>query len=160
MPSRYEDVPDDVAKFVRETIDKFFSELINVKLKVLFDTRKRMSKGKPVIGRIQKTNDLTRHLTKNDVYDNEGYDYIIYLDKLIFTNIDEKDKERLIRRQLRHIFVDPENPKNPYKLLSFDVEDFYAELELNKDDIRWAERVMEVALALYDEDKENSQDAF
>lgn len=158
MPGRYEDVTDEEMGLFNQVLDEFFPELVNVKIKVLFDNKKRMAKGKPVIGRIQKTNDLTRHLTKDDVYDNEGFDYMLYLDKITFQHIETKDKIRIIRRQLRHIFVDPESPKNPYKLVSFDVEDFYSELELNKEDIRWAERVMEVALALYDEDKENTKD--
>ncbi|MBF0605966.1 MAG: putative metallopeptidase [Candidatus Magnetobacterium sp. LHC-1] len=153
--NRFEDAPSSVIALVNEVRNQYFSELINVSIRVLFDRKKRTSSGNIVLGRIQKTNDLTRHLTKEDTATAEGYDFILFLDKLAFTNIEKKDQVRLIRHQLRHIIVDPESPKNPYKLVGHDVENFYAELELNKDDIRWDERVREVAMSLYDLDKEN-----
>ncbi|MBF0344973.1 MAG: hypothetical protein HQL06_12180 [Nitrospirae bacterium] len=156
MPyNRFEDVPGSVITLLNEVRAQYFSELINVNIKVLFDRKKRLSSGNIILGRIQKTNDLTRHLTKEDTASAEGFDFIMFLDKVTFTNIDKKDQIRLIRHQLRHISVDPESPKDPYKLIGHDVENFYAELELNKDDIRWDERVREVALSLYDLDKEN-----
>lgn len=158
MPTRYEDAPREVLDIVNAVRHRYFPELINVKINVLFDLKKRSSRGKLTLGRIQKTNDLTKHLSRNEATAEDGYDFILYLDKIVFNNIDDKDKERLLRHQLRHIFVDPETPKNPYRIVGHDVEDFFMELELNKDDLRWAERVEEVALSIYELEKENEKD--
>jgi len=47
----------------------------------LFDVKKRTSGGPDSAGRIMKTNDLLRHLTRHDASSAEGYDYIITIDK-------------------------------------------------------------------------------
>ncbi|KJR40647.1 hypothetical protein MCHI_003464 [Candidatus Magnetoovum chiemensis] len=154
--NRFEDVPSEVYVLVNEVIKQHFSDLINVKLCIIYDTKPRKSKGKLVLARVQKTNHLIRFLTRDDMSRDEGYDFILFLDKLTFTNVDEKDRIRLIRYQLRYIYVDPESPKDPYKLSAPDIEDFYSEQELNKDDPKWAQRVMEVAFSLYELDKDRA----
>ncbi|MBF0564732.1 MAG: hypothetical protein HQK89_05770 [Nitrospirae bacterium] len=155
--NRYEDVSDETLKFVEGVRSEYFPELSGLKVNVLYDTKKRLSNGRLVLGNIKKTDDLIRHHTRSEFGLEDGYDFILFLDKLIFNHIDDNDKVRLIRHQFRHILYDPENPKDPYKVVGHDVEDFFEELELNKADLRWAERVMEVALSLYEEDKENTK---
>ncbi|MBF0566656.1 MAG: hypothetical protein HQK89_15635 [Nitrospirae bacterium] len=155
--NRYEDVPEEILSFVDTVRNKYFPELSGLKINVLYDLKKRTNKGKLVLGNIKKTDDLIRHHTKSEFGLQDGYDFILFLDKFIFNHIDDNDKVRLIRHQFRHVFYDSENDKDPYRLVGHDVEDFFEELQLNKDDMRWAERVMEVAMALYEEDKENTK---
>ncbi|MBF0463708.1 MAG: hypothetical protein HQK88_01005 [Nitrospirae bacterium] len=150
MGNRYEEAQVDVRTLVGEIVAEFMPELINTRIKVLFDLKKRMSRGSLVISRLQKCSDLLRFLTKDEAGGGEGYDFILYLDKVTINAVDRDDKIRIIRHQLRHIEMDIENPENPYKMVHPDVRDFFIELELNKHDIRWAERVSEVAASLYE----------
>jgi len=149
---RYEDVSQDVLDMVTEVRREWFPDLRNVKIKVLFDIKKKMSNGYMVLGRIQKTNDLLRYLTVDESL-NDGFDYIMYLDRMAFRWIEDNDKIRIIRHELRHIFIDIE-ANNPYKIIPHDIEDFAEEIEFNSDDVRWKSRVVEVALSQYENESE------
>lgn len=154
MGLRYEEVSEKVMDMLRELRAKYFPELRNAKIKALFDLKKRKSGGRLVLARILKTNDLIRHLTKDEVEAIEGYDYIITLDKLCWDNIDEADRTRILRHELRHAFFDIESENDPYKLVTHSISDFYEEVELNKDDPRWRERVGMLVEDIYAQEKE------
>ncbi|MCX8023229.1 MAG: putative metallopeptidase [Syntrophorhabdaceae bacterium] len=154
MGLRYEEVDDEVVSLLRETKAKYFPELKNAKIKVLFDLKKRKSGGMMVLARIMKTNDLLRHLTIEDAGDIEGYDYIITIDKLCWNNIKRVDRERILRHELRHTLFDLESEDNPYKLRDHTITDFYEEIELNKDDPRWRERLSTLTADIYEQQKE------
>ena len=150
--NRFEDVSDYVVALVDRVQGQWFPELARARFKVLFDTKRRKSRGNWVLARIQRTNEVLRHLTKEEARSEVGYDYILYLDKAVWEAIDEKDRLRIVRHELRHCFYDIETTTTPYKLVGHDVEDFLMEIELNKDDPRWRERCAAVASSLYDSD--------
>lgn len=152
MPIRFEDVPDNVVEQMNRIKRDVFPELSGARIKVLYDLKKRMSGGKIVLGRMQKTNDLLRHLTIDDANNEEGFDYIMYIDKTAFENIEESDRIRLIRHELQHCEVDLDSNSNPYKIRDHEISDFYDEIEYNKDDPRWAERCVAVAESIYESD--------
>jgi hypothetical protein len=154
MGLRFEDVSDRVLEMLKEVRVRHFPELKNAKIKVLFDLKKRKSGGRIVLGRIMKTNDLIRHLTKNEVEVMEGYDYIITLDKTCWDHIPDEDRTRILRHELRHTCFDIEAENDPYKLLSHSVSDFYEEVEINQNDPRWRERVGTLTEDIYDQEKE------
>ena len=149
---RFEECGDEVIDIVEDVKNDVFPSLRSAKVKILFDTKKRMSGGKLVIGRMQKTNDLLRHLTVDESNSDDGFDYILYIDKNVWTNVSSDDKIRIARRQLQHCDVDMDANANPYKLRGFETEDFYDEIEYNKDDPRWYDRCVEVGLSIYDRD--------
>ena len=140
MGIRYEEAADEVRHLLDEVQTKHFPELKNAKIIVLFDLKKRSSGGRVVLGRIMKTNDLLRHLTKDDSVAIEGVDYIITLDKQGWDAIGTDDRTRVIRHELRHTYYDIESEDNPYKLVDHSITDFYEEVELNKDDPKWLQR--------------------
>jgi hypothetical protein len=154
MGLRYDEVNDHVLTLLREVRSQSFPELVNAKIKVLFDLKKRKSGGMLVLARIIKTNDLMRHLTKNGADAIEGYDYIIPLDKKCWENITDLDRVKILRHELRHTFFDIESEDNPYKLLNHSISDFYEEVELNKNDPRWRERVATLTEDIYEQEKE------
>jgi hypothetical protein len=154
MGLRYEEVTEKALDILKDVKIRDFSELKNAKIKVLFDLKKRKSGGRIVLGRIMKTNDLIRHLTKNEVEAMEGYDYIITLDKICWDNITDDDRIRILRHELRHTFFDTESEDDPYKLLSHSISDFYEEVELNRDDPRWRDRIGSLAEGIYEQQKE------
>ncbi len=157
MGLRYEEVNEEVMSVLKEVKSEYFPELKNAKIKVLFDIKKRKSGGRVVLARIMKTNDLLRHLTKDEADAMEGYDYIITIDKTCWDNIIRDDKIRIIRHELRHTYFDIESEDNPYKLLDHSISDFYEEVEYNKDDPRWRERLATVVEDIYEQKKEARQ---
>ncbi|MBA4417700.1 MAG: hypothetical protein C0392_07290 [Syntrophus sp. (in: bacteria)] len=159
MGLRYEEVTDDVLDMLRGVQAQHFPELRNAKIKVLFDLKKRTSGGRITLGRIMKTNDLLRHLTIDKAEAMEGFDYIITLDKICWETINNDDKMRIIRHELRHTYFDIDSEDNPYKILDHSISDFYEELERNQDDPRWRERVATVTEDIYEQKKEEKNDA-
>ncbi|HOF56860.1 MAG TPA: putative metallopeptidase [Syntrophorhabdaceae bacterium] len=158
MGLRYEEVNEDVISLLREVRVEYFPELKNAKIKALFDIKKRKSGGMLVLARIMKTNDLLRHLTIDEAEAIEGYDYIIALDKTCWENIIRDDKVRILRHELRHAYFDIESEDNPYRLQNHSISDFYEEVEFNKDDPRWRERLAAVVEDIYEQKKEARQD--
>jgi hypothetical protein len=149
MATRFEDVPDHVVKMVNDIRKGSFPELSGAKIKVLYDTKKRTSGGKLVLGRMQKTNDLIKTLTVEDSGDTEGYDYLMMIDKACFENVENIDKTRILRRLLQHCDVDLDS-NNPYKIRNFEIEEWYDEMEYNKEDPRWMERCLSITESVYE----------
>jgi len=137
----------------RRVKSQYFPELKNAKIKVLFDLKKRKSGGQVVIGRIVKANDLIRHLTKNGNAE-EGYDFIITLDKKCWDHITDEDRVKILRHEMRHTSYDLESEDNPYKLVDHSILDFYEEVEMNQSDPRWRERVAILTEDIYEQEKE------
>lgn len=144
---RYEEATPEVVQLVDAIADKYFKELVNVKFKCVFDTKKKKSKGAFVFARVVKVNDFVMFLVTDD------FDYVIIFDKNIWNAIQDIDKERIVRHELRHCFVDNEKD-DPCRLVGHDMEDFYEEAELNKDDPKWAQRVATIAETIYSKDDE------
>lgn len=153
MALRYEDVTDTVMEMFRRVKSQYFPELKNAKIKVLFDLKKRKSGGQVVIGRIVKANDLIRHLTKNGNAE-DGYDFIITLDKKCWDHITDEDRVKILRHEMRHTSYDLESEDNPYKLVDHSILDFYEEVEMNQSDPRWRERVAILTEDIYEQEKE------
>lgn len=156
--NRFEDVSIDVVNFFNDVRRKYFPQLVNAKFKLVFDLKKRTSGGKLVLARIQKTNDLLRHLTRDEAQDDSGYDYIVYIDKVYWENTPEIDRERGMRHEMRHCEVDIEN-EQPYQLKEHDIEDFDDEIKLNQDDTKWRERVAMLIEDIYAQKKEMEKEA-
>ncbi len=76
-----------------------------------------------------------------------GYDYIIFLDKLMWDNTKDVDRLRVISHELSHTVVD----EDKYKLRIHTIEDFFSEVERNKKDPRWRQRVGSMMVGKYEE---------
>jgi hypothetical protein len=157
VSTRYEDAPESVTAMLHKVRTECFPELVNAKILVLFDLKKRGSKGMVVLARIMKANDLIRHLTTDNKGLIEGYDYIITIDKVFWDNTADHDRERVIRHELRHTYFDIDAEDNPYKLIDHDITDFYAEVELNRNDPKWRERCASLTSDIYDQMKESGR---
>jgi hypothetical protein len=155
---RYEQASDEAVDLLNGVQNLHFPELKNAKIALLYDLKKRTVSGKVMLGQIKKPNDLIRHFTKDEAVAIEGYDYIIILDKVCFENVPETDRIRILRHELRHTFYDIESEDNPYKLVDHDITDFHAEVELNKDDPRWAHRCATLTADIYEQYKEDAKD--
>jgi hypothetical protein len=151
--SRFTDVDTDTKKMINEIISKDFSHLTQAKIKMIFDQKKRKTGGRYQLGKMQKSNDLIRYLTSREAMDPEGFDYLMFIDENVFEALDQSDKIRLVRHLLQYADIDFEAEK-PYKIRKEEVITWYDELEFNKDDPKWFERLEVIAESIYNQDNE------
>ena len=120
MPSRFEPAPLWAERMVREVIEADHPSLSGVSLLVLFDTRKRMSKGALVAATIRKASDLM-----NAVADRES-EFVMTLDAKLFNSeaITEADKKSIVYHELCHLMPD----EGGYKLIGHDYTLFNGEV--------------------------------
>jgi len=149
MECRYEDVNDNVVEVYMKIIEEYFPEIGNLKIKLIFDLKKKITKGKLSLAYVELVNEKLKFLTASELIEG-GYDILLVINKVVWELADDKDKVRIMRHELRHIFED-ENDK--LTLLPHDIEDFSAEIELNKDNSNWARNLVSAAKSKYDEMK-------
>ena len=149
---KYEEVPETIDILFDKIKKQYFPYLANAKILFLVSKKKMMKKGRIVLGKIVKPSTLVKYLSRNDAPD-DGYDYIMYLDNKLINHCDEADIERVLRHELRHIFYDADS-KNPFKLIDHDFSDFYDEVELNKDDPNWSNRISRTVSLIYEQEKD------
>lgn len=151
---RYEDAGETEYALMQELREKHFDVTKNAWIKILFSCRKQTLGGKLVLGKVRKSDELLRHLTQIEAESVRGFDFIIFLDKKCwFEAASEADRIRIMRHELRHMLYNS-TWKDSYRLASHDIEDFVAEVELNRDDPAWSKRLAESTLSLYEEEKE------
>lgn len=162
MSIRYEPVERTEVALLEVVRDKYFPELWEARILLLFDTKKVLKGGTLTLARIRRSGDLIRYLTKDDAVIANGYDYVIFLDKMVWTIAAEEDRLRIMRHELRHAVLDLESESDPWKLRGHDFEDFRDEVELNVDNPRWSLRLAEIAVMAYEQNKvtarENSKE--
>ncbi len=151
---RFENCGQDEQDLLREVVAEFFPELRNVRIKMLFDMKKRMSGGKVVLGRIQKCNDLLKHLTAEEANTEEGFDAILYFDNKAYENIGREDRIRILRHELQHINL---SEVGNVGLRDHELTDFYEEVARNVDDPRWRERVATLTTDIYEQEAEMAE---
>jgi hypothetical protein len=156
---RFEDCTIDVTKMLEKVMDEHFRDLKDAKIKCIFDEKLKKSKGRIVLASIRKTNDLLRHLTADEAHTEEGFDYIITINKKVWEVTEDIDKERLVRHELRHAEILHDDVKDPFKIVDHDIQDFVDEVRLNVDDPGWANRVSTMILDIYEQEKEDQKAA-
>ena len=149
---KYDDVPDSITQLYEDLKKKHFPYLANAKILLLANKKKMVKKGNIVLGKIVKPSDLVRYLSRNEAPD-DGYDFVVLLDHKLLQHCEEADIERVLRHELRHIFFESDS-KNPYHLIDHDFNDFYDEVELNKDDPAWCKRVARTVALIYEQEKD------
>ncbi len=158
MPIRYEEASDDVRRLLDRVVIDHFGGLKNARIAALFDTKKHLAGGHVVLSNIMKPNELLRHFTKTEAGSDEGYDYVITIDKKAWEAMADGDRVRLLRHELRHTFFDIEAEDNPYKLMDHTVADFYEEIELNQDDPKWRLKISTLVADMYEQEKEEAKE--
>ena len=152
--SRYFDATNDLVAVFTKVLNERFFTLAGLKFKLLFDTKKRMSKGRLVLASTDLVNEKLRFLTSDDNAP-EGYDYLVTVDALVWENADDVSRERLISHELNHVFIDE---KGKLKLVGHDVEDFAAEIQRNTDNPNWALNLELLATAIYEQSEDQQQE--
>ena len=152
MVNRYEEATNDVIDKVNEVIRNKFPQLNGVRIEVVMDLKKRKSGGNYVLVKLDKSSAILRHISADNI-NPEGVDYIMYIDKSIWIELSERDRERVIAHGLYHTDCDFEK-EIPYNVRKPTVQTFYEEIADNQDDDRWAERLDLMAESIYNRDTE------
>ena len=154
---RFYSADESVRKIVDELIyeDERFPNLRAAKIKLIMDERPKIDKlnKQLTFAYIKTTNEVEKYLTKSGET-LEGFDYFIFIYDLVWELASVKDKKRILSHELQHTFLDD---NGNYKLIKHDIEDFYAEIELNKDDPMWRQALGTVAIAKIDQLKEEAK---
>ena len=129
-----------------------FEGLEGVKIKLIMDLKPKIDKlrNAMVFAYIKTTNEVEKYLTEQE---NE-YDYFIFINSLVWDLASEKDKKRILSHELRHCFI---NEKGNFKIIRHDIEDFFAEIKLNEDDPMWKQSLSTIAMAKFDQLKEEEK---
>ena len=127
---RYEESDDSLVEVFLEVLEKTFPKYGNLKFKLIYDLKKRINKGQLVLASIELPSAKVKFFSQDEIAV-DGYDYIMTVDKKAWELADVATKQRVIRHELRHVFIDE---KGTPKLIGHEIEDFYADIELNKDD--------------------------
>jgi hypothetical protein len=129
--SRFTDVDDGVVEVFLDTLEERFQSLIQLKIKLIFDTKKRIAKGKICLATVELANDKIKYFSKDKVA-TEGYDVVIILDRKAWELADEVNRKRIMSHELRHILI---NEKDEVKLIPHDVSGLIMAEETKKDEM-------------------------
>lgn len=153
---KYEDVPQSVEDIFVEVRDDVFPELAGARIKLTYCLKPRKTGEAYKIATIQKLNELDRYFSADEADSEEGFDYVIIIDKLVWEECSREDQVRIMRHELRHTNVDFDK-KMPYGLRKHDYEDFVDDMEIELQpggDPRWHERLGDIASQVHERDKE------
>lgn len=146
---RYEEATEEFVEIFLDVMEKHFPQLQHLKFKLIFDLKKRINAGKIVLASIELTSPKIKFFSRDKIAI-EGYDFILIMDQKAWDLSGTLAKERIIRHELRHVLI---NEKGEPKVVGHEIEDFYAEVELNKDDPEWRVKLATLVRDVYEQEK-------
>ena len=144
------DVDDGVVEVFLDILEERFPSLIQLKIKLIFDIKKRVVKGKICLAMVELANDKIKYFSKDKIA-TEGYDVVIIFDRKAWELADKVNRKRIVSHELRHILI---NEKGEVKIIPHDVSDFVIEQRLNKDDPDWDIKLITIVNDVYEQEKE------
>ena len=151
--SRYLECDEGLVQVFLDTIESDYPGLAFLNFKLVYDTKKRIKKGKIVLADIELASAKLKFFSVDDQAV-EGYDYVVFVDRLCWEYANEVQRKRLISRQLANVFVDD---KGKPKLVNFDIEDFYTEIQKNTEDPEWFLDLSQLTGDLYEQQADNDK---
>ena len=136
-----------------DMIENVFPELTGYSFGLLYREKMKKSKGGLIMAEICQPTKLLSYFAKNDA--GNPFDFLIIVDEMAWCCAKECDRIRLMRHELRHVDL---SDKGVARLVGHDYQDFYAEVEINVDDPKWGQKLVEVILAGYDQVKAGERD--
>jgi len=147
---RYEEANENFTEVFLNVLEDRFPGLAYLKYKLVFDSKKKVSKGRFVLADIAIASEKLKFFTKDKIAV-DGYDYILTINRKAWDLASDIDKERIISHEMRHVFVDEKG--NP-KTIGHEIEDFYEEIKKNQDDPEWNRKLGQMVRDAYEQEKE------
>jgi hypothetical protein len=148
--SRYLEADESLVTVFLDVMEKNFPIYQNLKFKLIFDTKMRKRQNKLIFATMELASEKIRFFSKDDVAV-EGYDYILTVDQKAWELANDVNRERLMRHELRHVFIEE---SGKLKIMAHDVEDFREEIKLNADDPDWGFKLAILVNDVYEQEKE------
>jgi len=149
MGNRYLDCSEDLVEVFISVMEQRFPALGYLKFKLVFDTKKRVSKGRLTLASIEVASEKIKYFSKDNVAV-DGYDYVIIVDNKAWELASDADKRRLMSHELRHVFIDE---SGRCKTVDHDVQDFAIEIKANEDDPDWGKKLVRLVTDVYEQEK-------
>lgn len=146
---RYEDSDDQLTEVFLKVLEEHFPQLQFLKFKLIYDLKKRVSKGALVLASIETASPKIKYLSRDKIAI-DGYDLLLIVDMKAWEVATEDQRTRLIRHELRHVQIDE---TGMVKLVGHEIEDFHAEVKLNHDDPEWRMKLAIVTRDMYEQEK-------
>ena len=152
---KYYEADESIKNLVDDLVDNRFRNLAAATIKVIMYSKPKIDKlrGAMVFASIKPANQVERYLSKNG-YNLDGVDYLIFVNDLVWELANLTDRKRILSHELRHAFIDD---KGNYKVVNHDIEDFFDEVTLNKDDPMWGQALSTIAMAKYEQMKADAK---
>ena len=147
---RYQNADEDLEKVFYDVLADRFPQYNYLKFKLVYDLKKRTSGGKMVLASIELASAKIKFFTTDDNAE-EGYDYVLFVDRRAWDLASGQDKKRIVSHELQHVFIDE---KDKAKTIGHEIEDFYQEIKLNADDPEWARKLVRLTTDVYDQEQE------
>ena len=151
---RYYKVDKEVTRLLDKVKAKRFSYLEEeeITFKVLMDSKIKVDpkRGSMVLARIRPLSEVELYLVEST----GKSDYFIFLNPVVWELASKKDKIRILSHELRHVYLKDEKRKT----IKHDIEDFVAEIKLNKDDIDWGKKLCTKAMEEIERRKEEEEE--
>jgi len=151
--SQFRKADSSVYSTFLDMIEKVFPELSGYSFGLLFREKIKKSRGGLILAEACQPGKLLSYFAKND--NGNPFDFLIIVDEMAWSCAADDDKIRIMRHELRHINI---SEKGVPRLIGHDFQDFYIEVELNKDNPSWCQHVAEVTLAGYAQVKDGQPD--
>ena len=148
--SRFIDIDENVVEVFISTMEERFPSLAQLKIKLIFDTKRRIRQGEIVLASTELASEKLKFFSRDNVAI-EGYDVVIIFDMKAWELSDATDRKRIMSHELRHIFIDE---SGKVKLLPHDVSDFRIEQKLNEEDPDWALKLSMLVNDIYEQERE------
>lgn len=150
---RYEEADESLVSIFSKVLGERFAQYGYLNFKLVYDLKRRTKNGNLIMASIELASPKIKFFSQ-DKKAEEGYDYVLFVDKCAWILASEKDRERLISHELRHVFIDELGRP---KIVGHELEDFYAEIELNRDDPEWGRKLSILVMDVYEQEKENTK---
>jgi len=148
--NRFTDIDDGVVEVFLAVLEERFPSLAQLKIKLVFDTKKRVKQGEICLASTELANEKIKFFSKDDVAI-DGYDVVIVLDMKAWGVASVEDRKRIMSHELRHILITEEGK---VKILPHDVSDFRIEQKLNKENPDWSLKLAVLVNDIYEQEKE------
>jgi len=148
--NRFTDIDDNVVEVFLSTLEERFPSLAQLKIKLVFDTKKRVKQGEICLASTELANEKIKFFSKDDVAI-EGYDIVIVLDMKAWGVASAEDRKRIMSHELRHVLITEEGK---VKILPHDISDFRIEQKLNQENSDWSFKLEILVNDIYEQEKE------
>jgi len=148
--NRFIEIDDGVVEVFLAILEERFPSLAQLKIKLVFDTKKRMKQGEICLASTELANEKIKFFSKDDVAI-EGYDIVIVLDMKAWGLASAEDRKRIMSHELRHVLITEEGK---VKILPHDISDFRIEQKLNQENPDWSFKLVVLVDDIYKQEKE------